>query len=134
LKIKKYISVKLLIKLGLFLVLLEGAWLFDHYHQANCRVAEKSKPAESTSTPGVVTFYCTLQTSVSLKAPVQKVNLNKLCQEKLNRLILEQWNARMVFHLKEEVLKQPNSHFSLRNLVIYRYHFLHYPDEPPLIC
>jgi hypothetical protein len=118
-----------LVKLGLFLVLLGGAWLFDHFHQGKQVVVQESAPAESRSTSGLTGFYCTTPAPISLKAPVQKVNTNKIYQEKLNRMILEQLNARSVFLLKAEVLKQPDPHFSLRNLINFKYHFLHHDDD-----
>jgi hypothetical protein len=125
---------KVLIKLGLFLVLLGGAWLFDHYHQGKQIVVQESAPAESKTASGQTSFYCTTPAPISLKAPVQKVNPNKIYQEKLNRLILEQLNARSVFLLKAEILKQPDPHFSLRNLINFKYHFLHHDDDQEHLC
>jgi hypothetical protein len=118
-----------LVKLGLFLVLLGGAWVFDHFHQGKQTAAQESTPAESGTASGLTHFYCTTPVSISVKAPVQKVNTNKIYQEKLNRMILEQLNARSVFLLKAEVLKQPDPHFSIRNLINFKYHFLHQEDD-----
>ncbi len=131
LKIKKYISRGLLLKLGLFLVLMGGAWLFDHYHQFNGTTPETTQPAGKENTKETVCFFCTLQSSLSVKAPVQKVTVHKMGQEKLNRLIREQQNARSAFMLKAEVLKQPGSLLIRRNLVSFRHHFLHHPDDQP---
>lgn len=133
-KIRKYMNGKLLVKLGLFLVLLGGAWLFDHFHQGSQIIVQESAPAESKTASGQIGFYCTTTTPILLKAPVQKVNPNKLYQEKLNRMILEQLNARSVFLLKAEVLKQPDPHFSLRNLIHFKYHFLHHDDDQEHAC
>jgi hypothetical protein len=120
---------KFLVKLGLFLVLLSGAWLFDHFHQGRQTEVQESTPAESKTASGMISFYCTTPAPISLKAPVQKVNTAKVYQEKLNRMILEQMNARSVFLLKAEVLKQPNPLLPLRNLISFRYHFLHQEDD-----
>jgi hypothetical protein len=134
LKIKKYLSGKFLVKLGLFLVLLGGAWLFDHFHQGKQFAVQESTPAESKTAPGMISFYCTTPAPISLKAPVLKVNTDKVYQEKLNRMILEQMNARSVFLLKAEVLKQPDPHFSIRNLINFKYHFLHQEDDETHLC
>jgi hypothetical protein len=134
LNIKKYINRGILIKLGLFLVLLGGAMLFDHFHQGKQITKQESTPTESRTASGLISFYCTTPVSISLKAPVQKVNTNKIYQEKLNRMILEQLNARSIFLLKAEVLKQPYPHFSLRNLINIRVHFLHDDDDQAHVC
>jgi hypothetical protein len=120
---------KFLVKLGLFLVLLGGAWLFDHFHQDKQIAVQESTPTESKTASGLFSYYCTTPVPINLKAPVQKVNPYKIYQEKLNRMILEQLKARSVFLLRTEALKQPDPHFSLRNLVNFRYHFLHQDDD-----
>ena len=134
LKINKYINGKFLVKLGLFLVLLGGAWLFDHFHQDKQIAVQESTPTESKTASGLISYYCTTPAPINLKAPVHKVNPYKIYQEKLNRMILEQLNARSVFLLKAEVLKQPDPHFSLRNLINFRCHFLHQEDDQTHIC
>jgi hypothetical protein len=134
LKIIKYINRGFLIKLGLFLVLLGGAWLFDHFHQGKQIAVQESTPAESKTASGLISYYCTTPAPIHLKAPVQKVNTDKVYQEKLNRMILEQLNARSVFLLKAEVLKQSDPHFSLRNLINFKYHFLHQEDDQTHLC
>lgn len=125
---------KFLVKLGLFLVLLGGAWIFDHFHQGKPLDVQEPAPAESETAPGMVSFYCTTPVPIHLKAPLQKVNPGKIYQEKLNRMILEQLNARSAFLLKAEVLKQPDPHFSSRNLISFRYHFLHQEDDQTHLC
>jgi hypothetical protein len=133
LKIKKYMNGKFLVKLGLFLVLLGGAWLFDHFHQGKQMITHESAPAKSGTASGVNSFYCTTPAPISVKAPVQKVSQNKIYQEKLNRMIIEQLNARSVFLLKAEVLRQPDPHYTLRNLLSFKYHFLHHDDDQEYI-
>ena len=134
LKIKKHIARELMVKLGLFLVLLGAAWLFDCYHQGNPVPVEKTQLPKSKNIGESISFFCTTQPPVILKAPAQKVSSNKLCQEKFNRLIREQLNARSVFLLKAEITEQPNSCLALRNLISFRHHFLNHPDNQPPLC
>jgi hypothetical protein len=134
LKIKKYITAGFLVKMGLFLVLLGGAWLFDHFHQRSPVSAEQSKPVESRNTSGLISFFCTPPATVSLKAPLLKTTCGKIFREKLNLLLTGQLNARSYYSLKAESLKQPHSLLGFRNLHCYRYHFLHHPDDQPPVC
>ena len=120
-----------MIRLGLFLVLLSGAWLFDHIHQGGKPETLTSRTNNSGTADESPGFYCTPQFSLNIKAPVHKNIQNRIFREKLNRLILEQLNARSVFLRKAEILRQPDSQIAFRNLICYRYHFLHYPDDQP---
>jgi hypothetical protein len=129
LKIKKYITRKFLFRLGLFLALLTGAWLFDHFHQGtNMEVTAAPVSGTTTTYPG---FYCTPQAAVTFKAPVQKSIHSRLLQEKMNRIIMEHWNARLLFLRKAEALNPSHPRTMARNLVAFRYHFLHFPDDQP---
>ena len=113
------------------MILLAGAWLFDHFHQGEKSEITATHAAGSGTTSEYPGFYCTPQVAVSLKAPVQKNSQSKFFQEKLNRIIQAQLSARSVFLRKAEVLKQPHSQITSRNLISFRYHFLHYPDDQP---
>jgi len=129
--IKKYITRKFLFRLGLFLALLAGAWLFDYYHQGNgveAATASSAGSGAATANPG---FYCTQQVAVTLKSPLQKSMHSRFLQEKMNRIIMEQWNARLVFLRKAEALNPPHFLILARNLISFRYHFLHHPDDQP---
>lgn len=133
-KVKKYIHKSLLIKLGLFLVLLGAAWLFDHYNQGKQLICVESRESNPEDSQQNICFFCTPPSPVSFKTPVQINTPDKSIQEKFNRLIREQLNARSVFLLKAEVFKQPHSGFTFRNLVSFRYHFLNHPDDQPPLC
>jgi hypothetical protein len=134
LKIKKYITFRLLVKLGLFLVLLGGAGLFDHYHQQDRFSATHSKPVESGSKTGLISFVCTTTSTLSVKAPFQKMMHSRLFREKLNLLLAGQMSARTFYTLKAEALKQPHTRLIFRNLLSFRYHFLYHPDDQPPVC
>jgi hypothetical protein len=134
LKIKKYITAGFVAKMGLFLVLLGGAWLFDHFHQQDPVSAERAKPVESRNTSGLLSIFCTPPATFSLKAPLQKTSCSKVFREKLNLQLTGQLSARSYYSLKAEALKQPHSLLVLRNLHCFRYHFLHHPDDQPPVC
>lgn len=121
----------MLIKLGLFLVLMTGAWLFDRYHEGNRTVTEESVPSGTKRSGEFFSVFCTPQSLVVVKAPVQKAGSDKSYREKFNRMIREQLFARSVYLQKAEVFRQPNSYLALRNLTAFRYHFLCHPDDQP---
>jgi hypothetical protein len=134
LKIKKYITTRFLVKLGLFLVLLGGAGLFDHYHQQDRLSVGQSKPVESGSKTGLSSFVCTTTSPISVKAPFQKMMHSRIFREKLNLLLAGQMSARTFYTLKAEAFKQPHSQLVFRNLLCFRYHFLYHPDDQPPVC
>ncbi len=132
-KLSKYISKEGLVRLGLFLVLLAGAWIFDTFHQANPPQQENHADAgQDKEATASVHFFCTFQGSMSLKAPVQKIVLKNSFQEKLNQQVLAQLKARIAFLLKAEVQEQPHAFFSYRNLLYLRYSHSGTPDDFPL--
>jgi len=124
----------LLVRLGLFLVLLAGAWLFDEFHEGKPVQMEESQTSGSDRTGEFLTYFCTPQSPVSLKVPVQKAGPDKFSSEKFDRLIREQLIARSQFLHKAEVFRQPNSCLALRNLTAFRYHFLCHPDDQPPVA
>jgi hypothetical protein len=134
LKRKRVISKTVLVKWGLFLLLLGAAWMYDHSHQN--KLTEKittDKPTPQKETAGY-NFFFTPQVSNSLKVPVQKIIPEKLYQEKLIRLLQEHLAVRSVFLLKAEVLRQPSTLLSLRNLISIRYYSQINPDDDPPAC
>jgi hypothetical protein len=133
LKLKKYISKRVLIKLGIFLAIITAAWIFDYYYQGNHKTIEKTDSSEQKTAAGSLTCFCTPVFTVSLKTPVQKVPLGKIGQEKLNRLIQEHLIARSFFLSKAEVLQQSYSLLALRYLIPLRCRIVNDPgDQPPL--
>ena len=131
LKLKRHISKTVLVKWGIFLLLLGAAWMYDHSHQHKPTekiTTEKQAPQEETVR---YSFFFTPQAANSLKVPVQKIIPQKLYQEKLIRLLQEHLAVRSVFLLKAEVLKQPATLLSLRNLISIRYYSQTNPDELP---
>ena len=115
----------------LFLTLFGAAWLYDHSHQHKLPDPIKTeKPAQKSETAGLA-FCFTPQAAYSLKAPILKNIPEKLYQEKLIRLLQEHLAERSVFLLKAEVLKQPATLLSLRNLISVRYYSQTNPDDIP---
>jgi hypothetical protein len=118
-------------KWGLFLLILGAAWMYDHSHQKKLPDQIKTeKPVQKGDTASL-TFCFTPQAAYSLKAPVQKNIPEKLYQEKLIRLLQELLAERSVFLLQAEVLKQPATLLSLRNLISVRYYSRTNPDDIP---
>jgi len=115
----------------MFMVLLTGAWLFDHFHQGEITGITPSQTTGTGTASENPCFYGTPQATLVFKSPVLKNSHSRIFREKLNMMVIEQLNARSVFLRKAETLKQPNSRFISRNLISYRYHFLHFPDDQP---
>jgi len=133
LKLKKYLSKQVLIKLGIFLAIIAAAWIFDYYHQGDQKINNKTNRPEQETAAGSLTCFCSPVFTVSLKAPVQKVSLGKIGQEKLNRLNQEHLNVRSFFLSKAELLQQPYSLLALRYLISLRCRVVNDPgDQPPI--
>ena len=130
-KIKKYITRNFLFRLGLFLALLTGAWLFDHFHQVERVEVTASQDSGSGATTTFPGYYCTPQAGVNFKAPVQKNTQSRLFQEKMNRIVMEHWNARLLFLRKAETISPIHTLSIARNILAFRHHFLHKPDDQP---
>ncbi len=126
-KLSKYISKEGLVRLGLFLVLLAGAWIFDTFHQANPPQQENHADAGQDKEATASVHFFNLNA-----APVQKIVLKNSFQEKLNQQVLAQLKARIAFLLKAEVQEQPHAFFSYRNLLYLRYSHSGTPDDFPL--
>lgn len=129
---RKYISKKLLIKWGLFLVLLGAAWMYDHSHTD--RLPEKkneTKPVSAGET-SALTFCFSVQANYTLKAPIQKITPEKFYQEKLSRFLKELIAGRSVYLRKAEVLKQPETLLSLRYLISILHFSRTNPDDIPI--
>jgi len=131
LKLTKYISKESWLKLGLFLVLLVAAGIYDNYHHGNPAGVEQTKNATEKGASLSGHFFCTLQGPVSMKAPIQKIVLKRSLQEKLSRFLVVQLKARMAFLLKAEVREQPQALLLIRILSSTRYSHQGSPDDQP---
>lgn len=131
--LKKYISREIVGRLGIFVMLVCAAMVFDHFHQGKEK-SDLNAASQKEETAGeTMTGYCTPAFSISLKAPVQKVSFGKNMQEKFHRLIREQLCARLFYISKAEVFNHPELVFSLRMLISLRCRIVNDPgDQPPL--
>ena len=61
-QLKKYISRKILVRVGLFLAIVAAAFVFDAYHQSNQKIADdvKDQPGSKDVQTGGVLFYSQL--------------------------------------------------------------------------
>jgi hypothetical protein len=134
LKLKKYISGELFVKLGFFIVLVCAAVVFDHFHQGKDQPDLNAAGQEQNATEDTMTCYCAPVFSISLKAPVQKISFGKNMQEKFHRIIREQRYAMAFYISKAEVFSHPDLVFSLRVLISLRCRIVTDPgNHPPLI-
>ena len=115
----------------LFLLLFGAAWIYDSTHRKKLPDPVKTeKPAPENNSAGL-NFCFTSQAVHSLKIPLQKITPERLYQEKLIRLLQEHLAIRSYLLLKAEVLKQPETLLSSRNLISIRYYSHTNPDEIP---
>ena len=92
-KLFKYISRENCLRLGLFLLLLSAAWVFDRYHDPVAKdQTETGHDQEKVVSTGLL---CTLQSPLNLKAPGEKTVYPRADQEKWNRFLVRQLKARM---------------------------------------
>jgi hypothetical protein len=130
--LKKYISREILVKLGIFIVMVCAAMVFDHFHQGE-EQSDLNASGQEETTGEFMTCYCAPAFSISLKAPVHKVSFGKNMQEKFHRLIREQLCARSFFVSKAEVFNHPDPVSSFRMLISLRCRIVNDPgDQPPL--
>lgn len=132
-KIKKYISREVLIKLGFFLLIAGAAMVFDYFHQGKGSAVPAHDTREQQAAGSVMTCYCGPLFTVSLKAPVQEVPQGKATRERLNRLIREHLVARSFYLSRAEVLQQPLPCLSLRNLISHRCRIVTDPGDHPAL-
>ena len=130
-KLFKYISRENCLRLGLFLLLLSAAWVFDRYHDPVAKdQTETGHDQEKVVSTGLL---CTLQSPLNLKAPGEKTVYPRADREKWNRFLVRQLKARMSVLRKAEAMEQPHALMEIRNLVTHRcYHYVNPDDLPPL--
>ncbi len=132
LKLGKYISRDLLLRLGVFLVLVVLAWMYDSGQHETIQIPVPVETNDNASGEQSFLYYCNPATVLSYKVPVQKYSIRKFSEDHLNFRLMFHHTA-LAFHILKT--ESPCLYFDLtiRKLTSFRhYHFSSPDDQPPL--
>ncbi len=132
LKIKEYITTKLLIRFGIFLALAGTALVLDAYIDKNPTEFENIQAGAEEHNPEQGEVYILAQnTVITAKTSVQKTPTKNNQLEKHNRFLRDYYSVRNFQILKAEVIKQTTPLITSYHFLVFQTH-LFSPDEDPL--
>lgn len=132
LKLEKYISRNSIMRLGVFLVLVMLAWMYDSGQHETLQIPVPAETEDQAPLEHSVLYYCNPVTVLSYKLPVQKFSIRKFSEDHLNFRLMFHHTA-LAFHILKT--ESPCGYFDMavRNLTSFRhYHFSSPDDQPPL--
>lgn len=131
-KIKEYITKKLLVRLAVFLTLTGTALVLDAYFEKNPADIDRIQTQADEHNPEQGEVYILAQGSpFSLKTSVQKTPSRKIHVEKHTRFLRDYYSNRNNHVLKDEVIKQTTPLIASYHFLVFQTH-LFSPDEDPL--
>lgn len=132
LRIKAYITKKLLIRLVVFAALIATAFVLDAYSEKNLTEFKSVETATDNHHPESGEFYVLAQLSpYTVKTSVQKPSIRNLNVEKHTRFLRNYHSERNYQVLKAEVIQQTTPLISSYHFLVFQTH-LFSPCEDPL--
>ena len=133
--LKKYISTKLLIRVGLLLAMVSAAIVFDMYHTQNDQIAKDiQKSSESENSNATHVFFCSPFNPVNLKVggPDQDCRLQSLRSQV--KFLEQYYNHRAFQFIKSECTTVQNQTDVFLAVLISSRNSYSSPDDYPPVC
>lgn len=114
---------------ALFLVIMAFASLYDYHHEVKGTLPVPVESGPDQQADQSMLYFCNPVASISLKAPVQKVQLKRLEQNNTENLMF--LHSARIFHLlKAEIPQLPENTLNRHFTAFRQYHFSD-PDDLP---
>lgn len=132
LKLGKYISRNLLLRLGVFLVLVVLAWVYDSGQHENLKIPVPAEAEDQVPGEQSFIYYYNPVTVLSYKVPVQKYSIRKFSEDQMNFRLMFHHTA-LAFHVLKTESPFDYIDLNIRKHTSFRhYHFTSSDDQPPL--
>lgn len=130
----KYISKQLILRIGLLLLLVGGAAVFDMYHKANQKIADSARkiPRSDENESGKVYFYSQV-TTYNFKTSGTSLSVRPVFACTQDKFLQKYYNLRTFQMMKAETVQMSfPSALSVRSIPYNRVLYASPDDTPPL--